>query len=170
MRNDLGKPCIFLDRDGVLVEDKNYVFRTEDVVILSGIAETLKELKERGYLIIVITNQSGVGRGYYSTEEMHRCNAYINKKCNFLIDDFFYSPDDPDTTKSLSRKPSTLLFERAIAIYNIIVEDSVMVGDKPTDLFPANKLGIMSVFVGDKETGKHADIIVNSLLELPGKL
>lgn len=159
----LSKKCIFLDRDGVVNEDNNYTFKRADVRIIPGVPETLNFLAENNFLIIVITNQSGIGRGYYSIDDMRKCNSYINELCGNTIEKFYFSPTDPYFSKSLSRKPESLLFEKAIAKYNIDSKLSWMVGDKERDLIPAHKLGIKTLLVGGGKINFKPDLILPSL-------
>jgi D-glycero-D-manno-heptose 1,7-bisphosphate phosphatase len=142
-------PCIFLDRDGVLNEERGeYTFRPGDFRIPKGVPEALKLLKERGYKIIVITNQSGISKGVYTSDQMEECHTLLHDKTNQVIDDFYYSPYHPEITESLSRKPGTLLFERAIAKHSTDISRSWMIGDGDRDMIPARKLGIKTLFIG----------------------
>ena len=142
-------PCVFLDRDGVLNEERGeYTYKTLDFRIPEGVPEALKLLKERGYRIVVITNQSGISKGIYAREQMESCHALLQEKTNHIIDDFYYSPYHPEITESLSRKPGTLLFERAIAKFSIDISNSWMIGDGERDMIPARKLGINTLFIG----------------------
>ena len=149
--------CVFLDRDGVLnVERGKYTYKVEDFKIIDGVVEALKTLKKKGYLIIVITNQAGISRGLYSREQMNACHHILQNECENLIDDIYYSPYHPTVTESISRKPDSLMFEKAIAKYDINCEVSWMVGDKERDLIPAKKLGIATILVGN-EASHFAD-------------
>lgn len=142
------KPCVFLDRDGVLnLERGEYTFREEDFRILDGVRESLKILKEHGFLLIVITNQGGIARGLYTRNDVQKCHRYLQEQTGHLIDDMFYSPYHPDFTQSISRKPDTLMFERALARYHIDIQKSWMVGDSDRDIEAAEKLGIRGIRV-----------------------
>lgn len=159
--------CVFLDRDGVINKDKvDYVYKIEDVKILEGVPQALQKLKERGYLLIVITNQSGIDRNIYSHSDVATTHAEIQKRVYNLIDVFYYSPYHRTITNSLSAKPDSLLFEKAIAKYKIDPSQSWMVGDRERDLIPAEKLGIKTVLLEseypDKQTYKGT--ICDSLL------
>ncbi len=142
-------PCIFMDRDGVLNEERGeYTFRPEDFRIPEDVPRALHLLKQRGYRLIVITNQSGISRKVYTRKDMDICNTILYEKTGYIIDEFYYSPYHPDVTESLSRKPGTLLFERAIAKYKINVTKSWMIGDGERDMIPARKMGIKTLFIG----------------------
>lgn len=149
--------CIFLDRDGVLNKDYvDYVYTVEKLIILPGVPEALKRLKEAGYLIIVITNQSGIAKGIYTREDMHKVHEAMQQHWGGLIDAFYFAPGHPTISESLRRKPGSLMFERAIAQHKIDVAQSWMVGDKDRDLVPAKKLGIRTIQV-DHADSSHAD-------------
>ncbi len=141
--------CIFLDRDGVLNEERgDYTYRLEDFRIPPGVVESLQQLREQGYLLLVITNQAGISKGLYSREEMHACHNYFQEQCGGLISHFYYSPYHPTVSESLGRKPGSLLFEKAISKFNIDPQESWMIGDRDRDLIPARKLGMATILIG----------------------
>src|SRR6478736_10374200 len=112
--------CVFLDRDGVINKDNpNYTFRVEEFMILPHVIDGLRHLKEKGYRLVVVTNQSGIAQGLYTRQQMEECHRYFQQQCGNLIDHFYFSPDHPSVSASLSRKPGTLMFEKAIAKFNI---------------------------------------------------
>lgn len=157
--------CIFLDRDGVInVDHVDYTYRIEDFKVIEGVVEALQELKSRGFLLVVITNQSGISKKIYGHQDVYKCHEYLQRQCNNLIDAFYYCPYHPVETDSLTRKPGSLMFEKAIARFNIDVKNSWMIGDKGRDLIPAKKLGIKTVLVGDAEEA-DADIKAKDLAE-----
>lgn len=142
--------CIFLDRDGVInVERGEYTYRIDDFIIEEGVLAQLFLLKQKGFILIIITNQGGVNKGLYTVEDVLSCHKHFQKISNNLIDDFFYSPYHDDFTKSLSRKPNTLMLEKAIYKWNINIEESWMIGDSKRDIDASYKLNIKSVKVGD---------------------
>ena len=159
------KKCVFLDRDGVLNKDYvDYVYTVEKLIILPGVPEALQKLKEAGYLIIVITNQSGIAKGIYTEEDMHTVHKAMQESWGGLIDDFYFAPGHPSVSESLSRKPGSLMFERAIAKYKVDVAHSWMIGDKDRDLVPAKKLNLKTIQV-DHADSDHADHKVKDLTE-----
>ncbi|MEM7108618.1 MAG: HAD-IIIA family hydrolase [Bacteroidota bacterium] len=161
----MGKKCVFLDRDGVINKDYvDYVYSLEKLKMLSGVAESLLKLKQAGYLIIVITNQSGIAQGIYTREEMRTCHKAIQANCNYIIDAFYYSPWHPSVTESLTRKPGLLMFEKAIARFDVDVNESWMVGDKDRDLIPAKNLGLKTIQV-DHTDSSNADYKMKNLKE-----
>lgn len=161
------RPCIFLDRDGVLNEDRpQYSYRLDHFKILPGVPEALVKLKSAGFLLVVVTNQSGIAQGIYTESDMEICHSYFQGQCRNAIDHFYFSPYHPKVTASLSRKPGTLMFEKAIARFSIDAHASWMVGDRGRDLIPAKQLGIKTIQVGDEvEPDNRGDYIVNNLVE-----
>lgn len=140
--------CVFLDRDGVLnVERGDYVYKVKDFEIVEGAPQALACLKAKNFLLIVITNQGGIAKNIYTKQQMDTCHRYLQEACNGVIDAFYYAPYHPMITQSLSRKPDSLLFEKAIAKYHIAVHQSWMIGDRKRDLLPAKKLGIRTIQV-----------------------
>lgn len=160
-------PCVFLDRDGVLNEDNPaYTFTVDAFHILPGVIEALRSLHTSGFLLVVVTNQSGIAQGLYTIEQMKACHDYLQKSCKGVIDAFYYSPYHPSVTNSLGRKPGTLMFEKAIARFSIDVHTSWMIGDRGRDIMPAKKLGIRTIQIGDEiEDGQRAEFRVESLLQ-----
>ncbi|MEM9339464.1 MAG: HAD-IIIA family hydrolase [Bacteroidota bacterium] len=141
--------AVFLDRDGIINEEiGDYVYDLPSFRIVDGVIELLKGLKEKGFILIVITNQAGIAKGRYGHAEVKKLHDYFQEQSGHLIDKFYYAYHHPDyTSESLSRKPGSLLFEKAIARYQIDVSKSWMVGDKERDLIPARKLSIRTVRV-----------------------
>ncbi len=159
-------PCVFLDRDGVLnVERGTYTWRISDFEVIDGVRESLEKLKKNGFLIIVVTNQAGVTRGLYTKSDMKKCNDYLLKQTSRMIDDIYYATAHPEYTESLLRKPDSLMFEKAIAKYQINPASSWMVGNSDRDLLPAIKLGIRTIFVGKSTHIPENRYYVPSLLE-----
>ena len=167
--------AVFLDRDGVLKEERgDYVWLLDDFKIVPGVTNVLKELKSKGYLLIVVTNQAGIAKGRYSREQMRQCHDYFQKESGNLIDHFYYAPNHPDFSESLTRKPDSLMWEKAMAKFNIDPLQSWMVGDKERDLVPAKKFGIKTIRIflegfyeeGEKTIGDHGVKNVSETLEL----
>lgn len=156
--------CIFLDRDGVINKDYvDYAYTLDRFEILDGVHEAISRIKRAGYLAIVITNQSGISKGIYSRAQMQECHDYMQAELDNQIDRIYYAPWHPDHSESLSRKPGTLMFERAIARFDIDTSLSWMIGDKKRDLIPAIKLGLKTAQVGGQDD-KLADIVAPDLL------
>lgn len=159
------QPCIFLDRDGVINKDYvDYVYTPEKLELLPGVVDAIERLKDTGYIIVVITNQSGIAQEIYTRGQMQVCHELIQQQCNGNISHFYYSPWHPKVTESLTRKPGSLMFEKAIAKFDIDIEASWMVGDKDRDLVPAKKLGLKTIQV-DHNDSKIADQKTRDLAE-----
>ena len=160
--------CIFLDRDGVLNEDRtDYVYRVEDFIIPEGVPEALRLLKDAGYLLIVITNQAGIAKGLYSRNDVMTCYHYLQDQCGQLIDDIYYSPHHPKyNSESLTRKPGSLLLEKAMAKYNINPDTSWMIGDALRDMQAGKKVGVQTVLIAKgEEQSTEYDRCASNLLE-----
>lgn len=158
--------AVFLDRDGVInVERGEYTFRPEDFVLETGVKEALELLKSKAFVTVVITNQAGIARGIYTAADVEACHQKMHQMLPGLIDDVFYSPYYPPVSESLGRKPGSLLFERALALYRVRAGSSWMVGDNNRDLVPARKLGMRTVGIGAPDNFSQADHCAGSLYE-----
>ena len=160
--------CIFLDRDGVLNEDRtDYVYRVEDFIIPDGVPEALRLFKEAGYLLIVITNQAGIAKGLYTRDDVMACYNYLQEQCGQLIDAIYYCPHHPKyDTESLTRKPGSLLLEKAIAKYDIEPDESWMIGDALRDMQAGRRVGVRTVRIThEPQPSDEHDGCVTSLLE-----
>jgi D-glycero-D-manno-heptose 1,7-bisphosphate phosphatase len=158
--------CVFLDRDGVLNRERgDYTYKLDEFEVIYGVPEALTLLKQNGYLLIVVTNQGGVAKGLYTKEDVMACHQKLQQSCNSLIDAIYYAPSHPNFSESLSRKPDSLMLERAIARYNIDPEKSWMVGDSLRDIEAADKVGVRSILVGDKYSPGTYPLQVNDLWE-----
>lgn len=156
MENEGKTKAIFLDRDGVLNEERgDYTFRVEDFEVIAGVPEALKLLKEAGFLLIVVTNQGGIAKNLYSKEAVLACHQKLQQTCGNLLDALYYAPSHPSVSESLSRKPDSLMLEKAMAKFNIAPENSWLIGDRKRDLQAAAKLGVKSILVGEEETYPH---------------
>ncbi len=142
-------PAVFLDRDGTINDDKGYIGSPDDVVLIPGAAVAIKKLNELSIPVIVITNQSGIGRGYYGEAELKT----VNKRLDDLllaegahIDGLYYCPHLPED-KCLCRKPATGLIEEAAQEHSIELSKSVIIGDKVSDMELGREAGMKSVLV-----------------------
>ena len=97
---------------------------------------------------------------------MNVCHDFLQIKSQNIIDDFYYAPLHPEISESLSRKPDSLMFERAIAKHNIVVSESYMIGDKERDLIPARKLGIATILLGNTVISKYADYSIKDISQV----
>jgi len=157
------KPCVFLDRDGVLNEEiGRHVVKSEEFKIKEGVPEGLSRLKSAGFLLLVITNQSGIARGYYDEAFVWECYEQIQEACGGLLDGQYFAPGLDQFSKSLMRKPDSLMFEKAIARFGVNAEQSWMIGDKERDLVPARKLEISTIHLTTAAASDYADFHVQS--------
>jgi D-glycero-D-manno-heptose 1,7-bisphosphate phosphatase len=146
------RPALFLDRDGVLNEDQGYVHRWEDFRWIPGAREAVAAFNRAGWLVIVVTNQSGVGRGYYTEEDMHRLHAKMAEelaRAGARIDAFYFCPHHPEAAHEAyrhpdppDRKPNPGMILRALAEFPIDPARSVLVGDKGSDMEAARRAGV----------------------------
>ena len=149
------RPALFLDRDGVLNEDRGYVSRWDDFHWIPGARETVAAFNRAGWLVIVVTNQSGVGRGYYTEEAMHGLHDRMSKDLALVggrIDAFDHAPQHPQAPLEAYRhpdpplrKPNPGMILLALAEWPIDRDASLLVGDKPSDLEAALRAGIRSL-------------------------
>jgi D-glycero-D-manno-heptose 1,7-bisphosphate phosphatase len=150
------KAAVFLDRDGVLnAERGEYTYRLEDFDVLPGVPEALRLLKQNDYLLIVITNQAGIAKGLYKKEAVFACHEKLQQACGGILDALYYAPGHPSVSESLSRKPDSLMLEKAIARFNIDPGNSWFVGDKKRDLQAAAKVGVKGILVGEEDHFEH---------------
>ena len=166
------KRIIFLDRDGVINTDTGYVYKIEDFKIIDGVFEACLEFKKLGFDIIVVTNQSGINRGYFTLNDFHKLNKYMKKeflKNKIEILNIFYCPHKPED-KCKCRKPEMGMITKALELYDIDLENSWMIGDKESDIQLAlkanikNKILISSSYLNTQEKS-FSNFVVNSLKE-----
>ena len=154
--------AIFLDRDGVINRKGSsyYVFREEEFLLNRGVADSLKYFISKGYLLIIITNQGGIARGIFTLSHLEKLHTYMIqqlKTLNIELTDIYFCPHHPDISQCKCRKPGTLLFERAIAKYNIDPELSFMIGDSEIDIQAAEKMKIKGILI--PTNGNMMDVI-----------
>ncbi|MCZ7660879.1 MAG: HAD family hydrolase [Xanthobacteraceae bacterium] len=167
------RPAVFLDRDGVLNRDTGYVHRPEDFVWTEGAQAAVKRLNDAGYLVIVVTNQAGVARGYYAEESVHALHRFINaalRAAGAHVDAFYYCPHHPDGTVARyaracdSRKPGAGMIARALREWPIDRARSLLIGDKDIDMEAARRAGVP----GYQFPGGDLEAFVARLLSEPG--
>ena len=147
--------AIFLDRDGTINVEKDYIYKSEDLVFEEGTIEALKTFKNLGYILIVVSNQSGIARGYFTEKDLNIFNNSMNeilKKNGVEITEFYCCPHHPDGIGEYKkvcecRKPNNKMIEEAIKKYNIDREKSYMIGDKTSDIGAGRKSNLKTVLV-----------------------
>jgi D-glycero-D-manno-heptose 1,7-bisphosphate phosphatase len=146
-------PALFLDRDGVLIVDKGYVHQPEDVEWMKGAQEAVRDANRHGYRVLVISNQSGVARGYFGEEDVRALHQWLQREINAFgahIDAFYFCPHHPTLggpsyrMQCECRKPLPGLFKQAIEEWKVDVSRSVSIGDKARDLEAGAAAGIRS--------------------------
>lgn len=151
--------CVFLDRDGVINQDKGYISKVSDFKIYPGVGKAISLLNKRNYLVIIITNQSGIGRGLIKIKELENLHNYLRKKIKkdgAKIDDIFYCPFHPEfgkgkyKKKSNDRKPGDGMIRKAIKKWKIDPKTSFMIGDKISDKLAAKKAKIKFYYKKEK--------------------
>ena len=141
--------AVFLDRDGTINIDVNYCRRVEDFIILPGIPEAIKLLNQHNFKVIIITNQSGIGRGYFSKAILLRIHQHMEEelaKHNAHIDEIYYCPHHPDENCDC-RKPKPKFIIQAAAKYNIKLDLSYMIGDEIKDVITGKAAGCKTVLL-----------------------
>ena len=152
------RPCVFLDRDGTLIVDFGYVYRPQQLELLPHVAQGLAALRDAGFLLIVVTNQSGVARGFYDEEHIARFHAHLDQQLGAAAapDAYFYCPYHPQAVRdeyrrdSDLRKPGIGMFEQACRSFSIDVARSFMIGDKLIDMEFAARAGLRGILLGDE--------------------
>lgn len=146
-----GRPAVFFDRDGVLNVDKGYLFRPEDVEWIPGAIRSIRHFNKQGYLVLVVTNQSGIARGYYTEEDLHLLHQRMNEKLKSEgahIDAFYFCPHHPEAAIEQykincdCRKPKAGMLQQAKAEWCIRMDRSFLIGDKPSDIAAAKAAGL----------------------------
>jgi D-glycero-D-manno-heptose 1,7-bisphosphate phosphatase len=152
--------AIFLDRDGTLMDELDYCDKPADVRAIPGAAKSLAELRRRGWLNIIVTNQSGIGRGYFTVADYEAVNAELLRQLGGAVDAIYFSPEDPDRATH-RRKPGTGMIEEASRDYGIAPEKSWFVGDKESDIVCGRTAGCTTILVLTGYGRQHRDCGAN---------
>lgn len=171
----------FLDRDGTINVDKNYLYKIEDFEFLPGAIDGLKKLQDAGYLLIIITNQSGIARGYYTEDDYQKINDYMIKQLkdrDIIITDVLFCPHHPYAAikkyrKNCNcRKPQLGLFELSMKKWNIDCKESIAIGDNLRDLKVCEIYGCRGYLIQQngiqKVLKKYGNIqVIHNISEVP---
>ena len=168
---------IFLDRDGTINVEKHYLHKIEDFEYENGVLEALEGLQKLGYKFIIVTNQAGIAKGYYTERDYLILEEFIEKdllKKGIIIQKTYHCPHHPQgkipyNVNCECRKPKTGMFIKAIEEFNIDIENSYMVGDRFTDLKPADELGIYPVLIKTGYGEDQLDALIQSDKTIEGK-
>ena len=152
--------AVFLDRDGTINVEKHYLYRIEDFEFLPGVVAALRTLQQAGYLLIIITNQSGIGRGYYTEANFLKLNDWMVNKLKqegVTIDDVYYCPHLPDAEVEAyrqdcgCRKPKLGMYRQAELDHNILLSQSYAIGDKIRDCAICKDTDCKGFLIGQNE-------------------
>lgn len=165
-------PYVLLDRDGTIIFDRHYLHDPAGVELLPGAAQGLRRMRELGWGLAVLTNQSGVGRGYYDEASVHACNARMAELLltkGVRLDGIFFCPHEPEATCGC-RKPAPGLMEQAARSLGFDPRESVMIGDKDVDMLLGRAVGATTILVRTGKGAEHearcresADFVVDDL-------
>ncbi|MEP6787840.1 MAG: HAD family hydrolase [Acidobacteriota bacterium] len=170
-KNKTKQPAVFLDRDGTLIEEVNFLSRVEDLRLFPYTAESIGLLKDNGFLVIVVTNQSGIGRGVYDEAAMHAIHDQIQVDLSGAIDGFYFCPHLPCDGCDC-RKPGLGMINAALADFEIDMRRSWIIGDKKIDVETGERAAIRTAFVLTGYGQQHKaslqvtpDVIANNLAD-----
>ena len=169
--------AVFVDRDGVLNEDSGYTYRLSDLRLLDGVIEGLQSILALDFKVIIITNQSGIARGIFSTEELQTfmkglMNVFFENQIN--VTDYFYCPHHPQgrlleySIKCSCRKPEAGMLFDAKKKYNLDLSKSILIGDKETDILAGENANLFSNILIDSEERNNqskASHVVQNLID-----
>lgn len=183
------KKAIFLDRDGTLNKELNYLYKPSEFEFIPGTVDAIKIFHELDYLVIVLTNQAGIARGYYTEEDVHKLHRYIDGLLaaeGTFIDAYYYCPHHPDGVvegyikECECRKPKIGLIDKAIRDFDIDLSDSIIVGDNEKDMKAGRNAGIGTKGQGEcilvrsghsiNEKNTVADAVCDTIYEFAQKL
>ena len=156
---DVLSPAVFIDRDGTIMEDTDYCSDPKDVRIFPGVLEALRRLKSEGFKIVVVTNQSGIGRGLFTLDQYRAVEAEVLRQLgDGLVDATYYCPDAPEQ-HSECRKPAPGMVVKATRDHQIDLSRSFLIGDKEIDVECGRNAGVRAIRV---RTGIHRDVTGSS--------
>jgi len=171
--------ALFTDRDGIINVDKHYVFKKEDFIFIDGIIEILMHFQHMGYLLIIITNQSGIARGYYTESEFHTLTEWMIQRfaqAGINITKVYFSPYHLEhgigkyKKDSFCRKPNPGMILTAREEFNIDLEQSMLVGDRESDIEAGLNAGIKTNILLSRSDGNvkktKATYVITDIKEL----
>ncbi len=162
------RKAVFLDRDGTINKDKGYTYKIEDFKFIDGSVSAIRMLNEAGFKVIVITGQSGIGRGYYTVYDMQRVHDHMLLELNkngARVDKIYFCHHAPEDN-CLCRKPSPAMIIKAMKDFRLDPNNCFMVGDKDEDVKAGKAAGCKSILVqtGRDKKSEHADFVFKDLL------
>ena len=168
------RPALFLDRDGVINIDRNYIYRVEDFEWVEGAVNVIKRFNDKGWWVFVVTNQSGIARGYYTEEQMQTLHDWLQAelaKRDAKIDQIYHCPFHEEgtipryTKDSYDRKPKPGMLIRAMTDFPVIKERSFLIGDKQADLEAAKAAGVRGFLFSGGNLSHFADWVLADMGE-----
>ncbi len=143
--------AVFFDRDGTLIIDKHYISKPEDVELLPGVTENLLKLQKAGFQLCIVSNQSGIGRGFFTEDQMHEVNdRMLSLMPGVKFTWMYFCPDTPENPQSNSRKPSPKFLFQAEQNFLVNLKKSWFVGDKDIDVLCGINGGCQSILLDGK--------------------
>lgn len=148
---ELKKPAVFLDRDGVICSEKSYVCSLDEMEIFPYSGQVIEKIKRLGYYVFVVTNQSGIARGLFSLDALKQMNRFLLEELG--IHAVYYCPHHPNgivkeyAKKCNCRKPLTGLLEQACTDFNVDLNNSYMVGDRASDILAGQNMKIQTILL-----------------------
>ncbi len=147
----IGRPAVFLDRDGTINVEVNYLHRPADLRLIPGASGAIQRLNLAGFVVVVVTNQAGIARGFYTEAELHALHTHLNALLasdGGRIDAFYWCPHHPDFTGPCRcRKPGTAMLEAAAADHGLDLGRSWLIGDNTGDIGAGQAAGCRSILV-----------------------
>ncbi len=152
--------AVFLDRDGTIIEDVGYLGECSKIRFLPRVSEAIKLLNENGFKVIVITNQAGVARGYFTEETVREINRYIQESLanqGAVIDRTYYCPHHIEgiieeySKECYCRKPNPGMIEQAVGEFDIDLKNSFVIGDKISDIEAGQRAGCKTILLADED-------------------
>lgn len=153
------RPAVFVDRDGTLINERRYLADPSGVVMLPGVMDAVRALKDGGFAVVVVTNQSGIARGLYSIEDYEAVAERMNevlREHGASVDGTYYCPHHPEVTGDCEcRKPGTGMYRAAAEELDLDLARSYYIGDKVTDVLPGIALGGLPILVRTGYGAEH---------------
>ena len=173
------RKALFLDRDGVINVEKHYLHKIEDFEFIPGIIEVMRQYQQEGYVLVVVTNQSGIGRGYYTEEDFWKLTEWMKQTLaeqGVIIEGVYFSPYHPEKAigeyrrESDCRKPGPGMLLQAAEELELDLASSMLLGDKESDVEAGQNAGLAQTIrlleKGKTKEGSKADVVIYDVREL----
>ncbi len=167
--------CLVLDRDGTLIRERHYLSHPDQVELLQGVIQGLSQIRALGMRLVVVTNQSGIGRGYFSSEDLEAVHDRLHSllaKGGVELDGIYHCPHTPEDACAC-RKPGTHMIEQAGKDLGFSPRDTVVVGDKPCDIQLGKNVGAVTALVRSGYGARRStmfecqpDLVIDSIADL----